>query len=165
MPASPRNTAMGQVLVRAAIPRASWLAALLPLLLLLVLAVPAIAQTGPNGIGFAQAEEGTWTCRAGDPVTALDCARNFCREGAPGQDCYRTAWCFPARWAGIVTVWTSDFHSSHPVCGAPSLDGLLAMMRAVCDHSEGATACSVWTVADPDGVEVEIEQEWTPQAP
>ncbi|MGV8838734.1 MAG: hypothetical protein ACWA6X_00370 [Bauldia sp.] len=137
----------------------------LPFLLALIASGPAPAQTGPVGIGFAQAEEGTWTCRAGDPVTALDCARDLCRIEGNGQDCYRTTWCFPARWAGVVTVWTSDFHSNHPVCGAPSLEGLMAMMRAVCDHSEGATACSVGMVVDPDGVEVEIARELVPGVP
>ncbi|MCW5719453.1 MAG: hypothetical protein KIS68_16665 [Bauldia sp.] len=165
MSALRRNAPRSRIAARAARPQA-WVALLLlPLLLLAVLVVPAFAQPGPNGIGFAQAEEGTWTCRAGNPVTALDCAREFCRAEAGGQDCYRTAWCYPARWAGIVTVWTSDFHSNHPVCGAPSLEGLIVMMRAVCDHSEGATACSVGVVVDPDGIEVEVAQEWTPQAP
>lgn len=162
MPIPHRNAARSRVLARTIDPRA-WLAVLLPLLLCIVLVVPALAQNGPEGIGFAQAEEGTWMCRAGDPVTALDCARDLCRAEAGGQDCYRTTWCFPAQWAGIVTVFTSDFHSNHAICGAPSLDGLLTMMRAVCDHSEGATSCSVGMVVDPDGAEVDAAQEWTPQ--
>lgn len=164
MPSPSRNASRTRALALLSDPR-SWLAAMLPLLLCVVLVAPALAQGGPDGIGFAQAEEGTWTCRAGDPVTALDCARDLCRAEAGGQDCYRTTWCFPAGWAGVVTVWTSDFHSNRPVCGAPSFEGLLAMMRAVCDHSEGATSCSVGVVVDPDGVEMDATQEWTPQRP
>ncbi len=125
--------------------------------------MPAAAQNGPDGIGFAQAEEGTWTCRAGDPVTALDCARALCRAEAGGQDCYRTGWCFPAGWAGVITVWTSDFHANKPICGAPSLEGLLAAMRAFCDHSPEASSCDVGMVVGPDGVEVDAADHWTPE--
>lgn len=160
----PVRFAKGRAIARG-VERRAWLSFALPLLLALVVALPSLAQTGPAGVGFAQAEEGTWTCRADDPVTALDCARDLCRVEGNGQDCYRTTWCFPARWAGVVTVWTSDFHSNHPVCGAPSLEGLIAMMRAVCDHSEGATACSVGMVVDPDGVEVDMAEEMVPGVP
>lgn len=165
MPVPNRNAPKSRAAVRRRSDPRTWLALALPLLLALILTVPSLAQTGPQGIGFAQAEEGTWTCRAGDPVTALDCARNLCRAEANGQDCYRTTWCFPARWAGVITVWTSDFHSNHPVCGAPSLEGLMAIMRAYCDFSEGATACSVGMVVDPDGIEVDAAAEWVPGVP
>ena len=33
---------------------------------------------GPSGIGFAQAEEGTWWCEAVAARDALDCARQKC---------------------------------------------------------------------------------------
>ncbi len=124
---------------------------------------PVLAQGGPQGIGYAQAEEGTWFCRAGDPVTALNCARDQCRAQAGGQDCYRTAWCFPAGWAGVVTVWTADFHSNRPLCGAPSLPALLDAMRALCSEAPEATACDAGLVTDPAGAAVELALHWTPQ--
>ncbi len=129
---------------------------------LLTLSAPVGAQNGPEGIGFAQAEEGTWTCRARDPVTALNCARDLCRAQAGGQDCYRTAWCFPSGWAGVVTVWTADFHGNRPVCGAATLPALLDAMLAFCNEAEGATDCDVGMVFDPFGVAVDVAQHWIP---
>lgn len=129
---------------------------------MILLSARARAQDGPQGIGFAQAEEGTWTCRAGDPVTALNCARDLCRAQAGGQDCYRTAWCFPAGWSGLVTVWLADFHANHSVCGAPTLPALLDAMLAFCNEAEGATACDVGMVVDPVGTEVDVAQHWIP---
>ncbi len=123
---------------------------------------PTSAQDGPAGIGFAQAEEGTWSCYGSDPVTALNCARDLCRAEAGGQDCYRTAWCFPAGWAGVITIWTSDFHSNRPICGAPSLDALTGAMEAFCDNAPEATACDIGMVFDPDGVEVDAADHWIP---
>ena len=124
------------------------------------------AQSGPQGIGFAQAEEGTWTCRAGDPVTALDCARDKCRREAGGQDCYRTAWCFPAGWAGLMTVWYSDFHATRPLCGAPNEAALSAALRALCDNDPNATSCDLTLIVDPDGLEREGGANWQgPAAP
>ncbi len=142
--------------------RLSWPGVALATVLLLLMPGLARAQGGPEGIGFAQAEEGTWTCRAGDPVTALDCARTQCRAEAGGQDCYRTAWCFPSGWAGVVTVWLSDFHANRPICGAPNLDGLIEAMHAFCDNAEGVTACDIGLVTDPDGVEVDAAEHWEP---
>ena len=42
--------------------------------LLLALPIPATAEDGPTGIGFVQAEEGTWWCRDLDPGKAFACA-------------------------------------------------------------------------------------------
>ena len=49
--------------------------------LILLTAAPAaaLADGGPVGIGFVQAEEGTWWCRAGTPAKAFDCARDKCK--------------------------------------------------------------------------------------
>jgi hypothetical protein len=129
---------------------------------IILLSAPVRAQDGPQGIGFAQAEEGTWICRAGDPVTALNCARDLCRAGAGGQDCYRTAWCFPSGWSGVLTVWLSDFHANRPICGASTLPALLDVMLALCNEAEGATACDVGMVFDPVGTEIDVAQHWVP---
>ena len=141
-----------------------WLAALTAIFGA-ALAQPAAAQPGPQGIGFAQAEEGTWSCRAGDPVTALNCARDLCR--AQAADCFRTAWCFPAGWAGVVTVWNEDYHANRPLCGAPSLEALLTALRAYCNDAPFATACDLGLITDPDGVAVDLAERWipTPAAP
>lgn len=126
-----------------------------------MMVAPATAQ---QGIGFAQAEEGTWHCRAGDPVTALDCARDLCTEGGFGQDCYRTAWCYPAGWSGVLTIWLEDFHTSQPICGAPSREALLAMMKAFCEGSEYAQSCDAYAIIDPDGQEFEVNAHWDREA-
>jgi hypothetical protein len=143
------------------VPYPSWLGAiLLPFLVLAAAssAQPALAQ--PVGIGFAQAEEGTWSCRAGDPVTALNCARDLCQAEGGGQACFRTTWCFPAGWAGVLTVWTADHHANHPICGMPSLEALLGAMRVFCDNAPDATACDVGMVTHPFGMRVEVAEHW-----
>jgi hypothetical protein len=143
---------------------------LLPMLLAAGMAFggsPGFAQSGPVGIGFAQAEEGIWYCRGGDPVQALNCAREKCRAEGSGQSCARTAWCYPARWTGVMVVWFDDFHATVPLCGAPSATALRAALKAVCAGSEGATSCSPLFVIDPDGKEHSLEaaaEEWHPDA-
>jgi hypothetical protein len=60
-----------------------------PLAFLIIALAPltsALAQSGPVGIGFAQAEEGTWWCRDGDPGKAFSCALDKCRVESGGQD-------------------------------------------------------------------------------
>jgi hypothetical protein len=95
------------------------------LIMLGLMAWPALAQENPpQGIGFAQAEEGTWLCRHDQPEEALSCAREQCAEQAPGQECWATAWCFPANWSGVMTVWLPDFHTTQILCGAPSAQAL-----------------------------------------
>lgn len=137
--------------------------ATLALLWVVALATPAAAQDGPQGIGFAQAEEGTWSCRGGNPVTAMDCARSLCNAEGGGQECFRTAWCYPSGWAGMVTVMLPEFHSTYPVCGAPSMEGLIAMMEALCNNAPYAQSCYIVGVTDQFGVGYpEAEREITP---
>jgi hypothetical protein len=119
------------------------------------LATPAFAQSGPTGIGFAQAEEGTWYCRGDTPEAALNCARDKCRAEAGGQDCYRTAWCYPARWSGTMLVWQGEFHATAPLCGAPSRDSVLGAFEALCAGNEFATSCELILTIDPEGIEAE----------
>lgn len=116
----------------------------------------ALAQSGPMGIGFAQAEEGTWYCRGDNTVVTLDCARAACVDGAGGQDCYRTAWCYPAWWSGMMTVWLGEFHTTQIICGAPSKEALQQAMEAFCIGNPYAVSCDLFLVIDPDGAETEI---------
>jgi hypothetical protein len=117
---------------------------------------PAFAQE-PQGIGFAQAEEGTWLCRHERPDEALSCARELCAEQAPGQTCSPTAWCLPARWSGVMTIWLPDFHATRVLCGAPSEMALADALRALCAGDAAATHCDLTLVVDPDGNERSVE--------
>ncbi len=118
---------------------------------------PAAAQDRvPQGIGFAQAEEGTWLCRHEEASEALACAREHCLEEAPGQDCVQTAWCFPAGWSGTMTVWLADFHKTRVLCGMADEDTLRLMLAALCLTELEATHCDLTLTVDPDGNEREI---------
>ena len=121
---------------------------------LLALAGPAYGQDRPpQGIGFAQAEEGTWLCRHEQPEEALACARELCAEQAPGQECWPTRWCFPSGWSGMMAVWLPDFHFTETLCGAPTEEALDEALKSFCIEEEGATHCDVTTVIDPEGNE------------
>lgn len=128
---------------------------------LAALAAPpsAVAQDGPVGIGFAQAEEGTWWCRGDNPVTVLGCAQAACFANAP--ECARTAWCYPARWSGLMTVWFGEFHATQIVCGAPSREALIAALEAFCIADPYAASCDMFLVIDPEGIEEEVLVEFT----
>lgn len=121
------------------------------------LVTPASAQDSiPQGIGFAQAEEGTWLCRDEDPIEALACAREHCLEEAPGQECVQTAWCYPARWSGTITVWLEDFHTTRILCGMADEETLRLMLAALCLTELQATHCDLTLTVDPDGNERQI---------
>lgn len=126
-------------------------------LAVLLLATPALAQEGPQGIAFAQAEEGTWLCRHERPQEAMSCARERCLEQAPGQECYITAWCFPGGWSGYMTLWLSDFHTTQVLCGLPNEAGLTAAFRALCSSDDTATSCDMVGTVDPEGHERLVE--------
>lgn len=127
-------------------------------LALCLLAAPAAAQDRPpQGIGFVQAEEGAWLCRHEDPAEALACAREHCAEQAPGQECVATAWCHPARWSGLMTVWLGDFHTTRVLCGVPSEAALSAALATLCAYEENATTCDLTLIVDPDGNERGVE--------
>ncbi len=135
----------------------------LVVVILLALAGPAVAQDRPpQGIGFAQAEEGTWLCRHEQPEEALACARELCAEQAPGQECWPTAWCFPAGWSGMMVVWLADFHFTETLCGAPSEAALTDALRTYCLAEENATNCDLFTIVDPDGNERVVENQSFP---
>lgn len=110
------------------------------------------------GIGFAQAEEGTWWCRDGDPGEALACAIAKCAAEGPGLDgCVPTQWCAPARWTGLMTVWLADFHSTQVLCGITSREALEAALAALCNASLYASSCDLFLVIDPDGGEMPVD--------
>jgi hypothetical protein len=118
---------------------------------------PALAQSGPVGIGFAQAEEGTWWCRDGEPGKALSCALDKCRTESGGQDCHPTRWCSPAGWSGLMTVWLPEFHSTTLLCGTSGEAALIGALKALCDGSPDVTRCDVIAIIDPDGNERQID--------
>ena len=126
-------------------------------LLAFPLAPAAAQEPPPQGIGFAQAEEGTWLCRHDDPASALSCARELCIEQASGQECWETAWCYPANWSGLMTIWLPDFHTTHVLCGAPSQASLTQALAAICSGDAGAVSCDVTRIIDPQGNEIRPE--------
>ena len=118
---------------------------------------PAFAQDPPLlGIGFVQAEEGTWLCLNADPGEALSCAHEHCLEEGAGQECLPTAWCFPALWSGVMTVWLPDFHGARVLCGMDDEDSLEAMLAAFCLTQKEATHCDLTLTVDPQGHEREV---------
>lgn len=117
----------------------------------LALSFPASAAEGPLGIGFAQAEEGTWWCQATGAESALDCARQKCEAESGGQECVATRWCFPAGWSALMVVWLPEFHSTHVLCGMPGPDAVTAAMQAICDAGSEFTQCDLVVTIDPDG--------------
>jgi hypothetical protein len=127
--------------------------------LLASLAAPspiARAQTVPVGIGFAQAEEGTWWCPDSSAAKALDCALDKCRTESNGQDCVATRWCTPAGWSGLMIAWLPEFHTTVILCGAGSQATVGAGLKAICDATEEFTRCDLIRVIDPDGNANEI---------
>ncbi len=118
--------------------------------------LPAHAAEGPLGIGFAQAEEGTWWCQAMAAGTALDCAVQKCDTEAGGQDCHATRWCFPAGWSALMVVFLPEFHSTHVLCGMPGKEAAAAAMKAICDAGAEFTQCDLVLTIDPDGNHSEV---------
>lgn len=118
---------------------------------------PALSQSGPIGIGFAQAEEGTWWCRDGGPAKAFACAMAKCAKDSSGQECYPTRWCLPAGWSGTMIVWLPEFHSTVVLCGTSGERALVAGLKAFCDGSPFVTRCTPVTIIDPDGNERPID--------
>lgn len=123
----------------------------------LVTSSPALAQSGPVGIGFAQAAEGSWWCRNEDPGKGLACAMDKCQEEARGQECHPTRWCLPAGWSGLMTVWLPEFHNTIVLCGTSGEAALVAALEALCDDSPFVTRCTPFAMIDPDGNERSIE--------
>lgn len=123
---------------------------------------PAAAQEGPSGIGFAQAEEGTWWCRDADPAKAFACARDKCATESGGQECFPTRWCFPAGWSALMVVWLPEFHSTHVVCGMPGRPAAIGALTAICQSAPEFTGCDLVVAIDPDGNEEELSQSIDP---
>lgn len=122
----------------------------------LLVAAPAFAADGPLGIGFAQAEEGTWWCPGTDSRKALDCAISKCKAAASGQDCHATRWCMPAGWSGLMVTWLPEFHSTHVLCGMPGQAAAGDALKAICDAGVDFSRCDVVLFVDPDGGEHEV---------
>jgi hypothetical protein len=119
------------------------------------LAAPAAAE--PVGIGFVQAEEGTWWCRADSAAKAFDCATKKCKAEAGRQDCHQMRWCGLAGWSALMVVWLPEFHSTTIICGAPSEPAAVEALRAICANDEVVTRCDLVKTIDPDGKEKLID--------
>jgi hypothetical protein len=120
------------------------------------LSLPVHAAEGPLGIGFVQAEEGTWWCQAIAAGTAFDCARRKCLAESGGQECHATRWCFPAGWSALMVVFLPEFHSTHVLCGMPGQDAAKAALKAICDAGVEFTQCDLVLTIDPDGSQDEV---------
>lgn len=128
----------------------------MPLLLAAWLTTPALSQEGPLGIGFAQAEEGTWWCNATRAEAALDCAARKCETESGGQACHATRWCYPAGWTALMVVWLPEFHATHVLCGMPGAEAAKAAMRAICDAGREFSRCNLVLTIDPDGNQSDV---------
>jgi len=121
---------------------------------LVALACPAGAQDTPAvGIGLSVSEQGTWLCRHEDPVEALACARELCAEQSPGLECAPSAWCRPADWSGVISIFDPEKQRTRVLCGAPSEKALGEALAAFCAADQAATTCDLVRVVDPDGNE------------
>lgn len=111
------------------------------------------AMASDLGVGFVVSPEQAYAqAFASNPDDAFSSARAACRDQG-GEECLRVAWCYPAGWSGWLGVMLTEFHYSHPMCGAQSRDGLLAMMRAFCDSGEYIRECYIGVIYDPEGNE------------
>jgi len=118
---------------------------------------PALAET--NGIAIAAApQEGYFMCMGANADDTLACARRKC-ERAGGAPCLRVRWCYPSGWSGSMR-YTMDGGSAETmfVCGAPSDEGVKAMMTAWCETSPWASDCALVSMWDPLGNEVGVPQ-------
>lgn len=131
--------------------------ALVAAVVLTVLWRPAAADA-PEGIGFAQAEEGTWWCHGETVGAALDCARQQCLAESGGQACHATRWCYPAGWSALMVVWLPEFHATHILCGMPGPEAAAAAMQAICEAGAEFSRCDLVLHIDPDGKETDVSE-------
>jgi hypothetical protein len=131
--------------------------ALLPFVLLAAAPLQAAAADGPPGVGFAQAEEGTWWCHGSSLGATLDCARQQCLAEAGGQDCVATRWCQPAGWSVLMVTWLPEFHATHVLCGMPGQEAAAAAAKAICEAGAEFSRCDLALFIDPDGNEIAAE--------
>jgi hypothetical protein len=128
-------------------------------LALALVGTPALAQDRPpQGIAFAQAENGTWLCRHEAPEEALACAHEQCAEQASGE-CFPIAWCFPSGWSGEMLVQLPGLQGTHVLCGIPTETALKAAFAALCANEAAATRCDLVKTIDPEGNERTVEGE------
>ncbi|MEO1103496.1 MAG: hypothetical protein AAFW98_07160 [Pseudomonadota bacterium] len=115
--------------------------------------VPAVAQS-LQGMAIAHAPEGGFHgCHDGRPETALNCARQKCREGG-GEGCLRVRWCYPAGFSGAMSYLANrEITQETFLCGAPSEAALLRMLAAHCAAVAEATECRLIAMWAPDGTE------------
>ncbi|MCB1508182.1 MAG: hypothetical protein KDI98_05350 [Hyphomicrobiaceae bacterium] len=130
----------------------------------LLTALPASAQSGPQGIAFVNAPEQAYAVCFGDNAdTAFNCARDRCVEqGADRADCLRVAWCYPAGHAGTMGIMVGgEFHFTTQLCGAPTRQALIEMLTSICREQPRMTACYLGTAYAPDGSEEAIGLEFS----
>jgi hypothetical protein len=125
--------------------------------LLVLVATGARAGDAPIGIAFAQAEEGTFSCRNADPVKAFACAQKQCRDAPGKQQCVVTRWCTPAGWSGTMVAWLPEFHTTQVVCGVGSEEAVRAALKAMCNNTPEYSRCDLLSIIDPDGKVTVVE--------
>ena len=124
------------------------------LLAAILASAPALAEEpGLRGVGFAQAEEGTWWCHGETVGATLDCARQQCLAQSGGQDCVATRWCFPAGWSALMVAWLPEFHTTHVLCGMPGPEAAAAAARGICEAGAEFSRCDLMLTIDPAGTE------------
>ena len=111
------------------------------------------SDDGPLGVGFAQAEEGTWWCHGRRVDDVLDCARRRCADESGGQACVATRWCYPAGWSALMVAWLPEFHTTHVLCGMPGPEAAAAAARAICEAGAEFSRCDLMLTIDPEGAE------------
>jgi hypothetical protein len=110
------------------------------LLAFVMLAVPVQAQR--QGIAVVEApEQSSGVCFADNLDRGFECARKQCVEGgAAAGDCYRIAWCYPARWSADVFLQSDEgFHWHEYLCGWATREALEAAARVKCEEQGDLT--------------------------
>lgn len=130
------------------------------------LGMPASAQSArivAQAFAAVQApESAVEVCHATSAQGALDCARKRCQRKAGRGTCFAVTVCEPSGWAGTMGVQMSEVHFTTTICGAPSRDAAIAVLRAFCEGHAGSKQCTINRLWTPDGKAVPHEQSWTP---
>jgi hypothetical protein len=56
-----------------------------------------------------------------------------------------------------MVVWLSEFHSTVPVCGAPSAAAVQEALKALCAGFDDGHRCDLVTLISPEGKEEAVD--------
>lgn len=130
------------------------------LIVLAMLAAPAMAQPAPTGMAVSQAPEaGEGLCFGTQADEAIACAQQKCMEetGFGPVDCPVTNWCLPMGW-------TADFFMQHIEgphwhtfsCGWQSRELAEDAAYLLC-ASDWLMECTLVRLWDPQGNQIELD--------